>query len=158
MSRYHAEVRMHNGAPSLFVNDRPIFLNAPYLRKAPRASFAAAGTGIYLLSDGAITVEPDGRPSTEVCERAIEELLAEEPGALVIVRSFPPTPRWWLDAHPDEELKFDRDIRSYPELANYRDVSWTSDVWLETSAAWYEAWAAFRLACEVSSAVREMKP
>ena len=140
MSRYHAEIRMHNGAPSMFVNDLPIFLNAPYLRKAPLASFAAAGTGIYLLSDGPIKVDADGHPSTEAAERAITELLDEEPGALVIVRSFPPTPRWWLDAHPDEEMQFDRDIRSYPGLADYRDVSWTSDAWLDASSGWYESW------------------
>ena len=140
MAKYRSWVATHNGAPALFVNGEPRFLNAPYFAKAPYETFAAAETGIYLVHDGAFGVAEDGTPDISSVRTKAEEVFAKEPDALIIVRTFPPAPRWWLDRHPDEELRFDCDTSEYPGYAGYRDVSWASDVWLDAVCGWYEEW------------------
>lgn len=144
MKGVHAELKMLNGAPALHINGTPMFLNAPYLPKSTHASFIGVGTGMYLVGgengDNKVDVVPDNEPETASWKERVSRILEKEPNALIIFRSFPCAPRWWLDAHPDEELRFDRDIRGYQGCANYRDVSWASDVWLESAVKWYGAW------------------
>ena len=140
MARFRSWVARHNGAPALFVNGRPMFLNAPYVQKAPHKTFEPARTGIYLVHDGAFSVHPDSTADVTSVKLKVEELLAQEPDAFAIVRTFPPVPPWWLDQHPDEQMRFDRDVTQYPGYENYRDVSWASDLWLSAVCGWYEDW------------------
>lgn len=140
MAKYRSWIADCNGAPSLFVNGEPVFLNAGYLAKAPYGTFAPARTGVYLVHDGAFKVGPDGSVDTARVKESVEEVLAREPEALIVVRSFPPAPRWWLDRHPDEEMRFDRDVSAYGGYEDYRDVSWASDLWLRAVCGWYESW------------------
>ena len=135
--RFHTRVEAHNAAPTVFVNDRPLFLNAPYLQKAPYGSFKEAKTGVYMTSDHAFEVEPGGEVRARRAVKTVEAILECEPSAFVIVRTFPPAPDWWLDQHPDEELAFDTDPEQYAGYDNYRDASWGSDLWLEAVCDWY---------------------
>ena len=98
MSKFSARIADCNGAPALFINDKPFFLNAPYLHKAPYASFAEARTGIYMIYDHTFAVDQNGKPDFGGVFSQMDELLEKEPGALAIVRSFPPAPIWfnWL--------------------------------------------------------------
>lgn len=139
-TKRQAEVRMHLGTPTLFVDDRPRFLNAPYLAKAPYEDFATAGTGIYLLHDHQFDVSPDGNADATAVSHLIESLLEKEPSSLIITRSFPPVPGWWLDAHPDEALKFDTPTITGQGYREFRDVSWGSDLWLAQACKWYQQW------------------
>lgn len=128
------------GQPALMINHKPNFLSAPYLHKAPYDSFAEAAPGIWMLHDHAFKVAPDGTIDFAAVERAIDDLLARDPEAWVVVRSFPPAPDWWLDTHPDDVMRFDRDVQRYRGFARYRDASWGSDTWLDAVCGWYHAW------------------
>ncbi len=136
-SRFPACVKMLNGAPTVHVNGKPVFLAAPYLAKAPYESFASARSGVFMVFDHAFDVEPPGRVDAGRIEAQIDDLLARDPDALVIVRSFPPAPDWWLDAHPNEVMQFDLNAADYAGYAKFRDVSWGSEVWLDAVCGWY---------------------
>jgi hypothetical protein len=137
---YRADIRPLNGAPCLFVNGRPLFLNAPYLEKAPHRSFAAARTGIYLLHDLQFKVAENGKVNADGAANQMESLLRHESDAVAIVRFFPPAPAWWLDAHPTEVMQFDRDPARYRLAENLRDASWASDPWLQACSEWIADW------------------
>lgn len=143
---YHAEILELNGAPTLVVNGKPVFLNAPYLVKAPYESFAESKPEVYLAYDHAFKVDRAGTPiinesiypGVPSLTEQIDALLCKDSDALVIIRSAPPAPLWWLDQHPDEEMQFDIDPRQYKGFEGMRDVSWGSDLWLQTVVGWYE--------------------
>ncbi len=125
------------------VNGRPIFLQAPFLHKAPYESFAAARTGLYMVSDPPFPIHPDGSVDPSAIEKEADAVLAREPGALLILRTCLRAPNWWLDAHPDEAIQFDRDVRRYTGLwyhfgEGYRDASYGSDLWLELLTGAYD--------------------
>jgi len=140
MVRFRTQLKMLNGAPTVHVNDHPLFLNAPYLQKAPHATFSPAATGVYLIHDGPISVARNGTPSVEDCVQKVQALLDAEPDAFAMVRSFPPAPGWWLDENPDDVMQFDCDVTRYDGYDNFRDSSWGSAAWLAAAAGWYEEW------------------
>src|SRR5690554_8231195 len=105
--------RVH-GQPCLVVNGRPYFLQAPFLFKAPYESFAAARTGIYMVSDPPIPMGPDGRVDLTDIEREADAVLAREPEALLVLRTCLRAPDWWMDVHPEDVVRFDRDLTQYP--------------------------------------------
>jgi hypothetical protein len=130
-SRICAAIDEVQGQPALVVNGTPHFLQAPFLYKAPYESFAAAKAGIYMVSDPPIPIRPDGTVDTSTIEKEADAVLAREPGALLILRTCLRAPDWWMDAHPEEVMQFDRDLGRYPNLkgpsgAMYRDASWGS--------------------------------
>lgn len=147
MSKFSARIADCNGAPALFIDGKPVFLNAPYLHKAPYASFAEARTGIYMIYDHCFDVDQNGNPDFGGVFRQMDGLLEKEPGAMAIVRTFPPVPIWWLDQNPDEETRFDVDVRRYGVRRDlgigcdeFRDASWGSEKWLEAVSGWYGTW------------------
>jgi len=144
-TKYRSRLENLNGAPTIFVNDKPIFLSAPYLAKAPYETFAKVGSGLYMLNDHHFGVNPDGSVDTDTVEKQIVELLEKEPGAFVLVRSFPPVPRWWLDAHPEEVRQFDIPVTDadISEADHYRDVSYASDLWVKDVCGWYAKWCGY---------------
>ncbi len=131
MGDFITKITTVNGQPNLTVNGEPRFLQAPFLRKTSYDSFAKAKTGIYMIYDPPIPVRPDGSVDLTEIEREADELLAREPEALIVMRSCPRPPLWWMDGHPDEMMKFDRDVAVYPGFEHYWDASWGSDVWLD---------------------------
>jgi len=136
LTKYRAEIARVQGQPALVVNGEPRFLQAPFLYKAPYESFVDARAGIYMISDPPIPMRPDGTVDTAEIEREADALLAREPDALLVLRTCLRPPEWWLDANPDEVMRFDRDpTRDFG--AGYRDASYGSDCWLETMASGY---------------------
>ncbi len=140
MQNIEVKIETVQGQPALSIKGCPRFLSAPYLHKAPYDSFVEAAPGVWMLHDHAFAVAPDGTIDFANVERAMDELLARDPQALAIVRSFPPAPAWWLDAHPRDVMQFDRDVRRYKGYENFRDVSWGSDRWLDAILDWYRVW------------------
>ena len=96
MQNIEVKIEIVQGQPALSINGCPIFLSAPYLHKAPYESFAEAAPGVWMLHDHAFAVAPDGTIDFANVEQAMDVLLARDPEALAIVRSFPPTPAWWM--------------------------------------------------------------
>ncbi len=140
MGQYRAVVKRLNGAPSLFVNDAPVFLNSGYLAKAPYDTFSPMGSGLYLVHDHHFGVSEKGEVDVKTIEGIVRGVLDREPTAYVIVRSMPPAPKWWLDANPEDVMGFDLPMDGVQDGEYYRDVSWASDKWLETISGWYTTW------------------
>ena len=134
---FRATIESVQGQPSLVVNGTPRFLHVPFLHKAPYESFAAARAGVYMISDPPIPIRPDGLVDTAEIEREADAVLAREKDALLVLRTCLSAPAWWLDAHPDEVMRFDRDATQYFG-ADYRDASWASDLWLDLLKSCYE--------------------
>lgn len=132
-----AIVKYHNGASTLFIDESPYFLSAPYLFKAPYEEFFEGKHGIYMIHDLAIPVSDDGIVNIDAASSAADDLIAREPTAKIIVRAFPPSPAWWLNKHPEEAMKFDTNVCLLEGYNNYSDASWASEVWLDATCAWY---------------------
>lgn len=136
MARVHAEIARVQGQPCLVVNGTPRLLQTPFLHKTAYETFAAARPGIYAISDPPFAFGPDGAVDIAEIEREADALLAQEPEALLVLRNCLRPPAWWMDAHPDEVLRFDRDATA-AFGPDFRDASYGSDVWLEAMARCY---------------------
>jgi hypothetical protein len=132
MGHHLASVVQVGGQPCLAVNGTPRFLQAPFLHKAPYDSFDAARAGIYMISDPPVTLLPDGRVDMTAIDGEADAVLAREKDALFVLRTCCKPMDWWMDAHPEEMMRFDRDVTAYPGYSHFRDASWGSDSWLDT--------------------------
>src|SRR5690349_4305112 len=119
-----AEVRPHNGRPTVFVDGRPMALpaysprgwDARFFHRAV-ARFARHRMGAYFLCTPRlkggdyfdnpwwhgddISREPRGEPVLSMDEQA-SHILSLDPGAYFIVRTGPHEPPGWRALHPDE--------------------------------------------------------
>ena len=126
MAKFVATVASVQGQPAMLVNGKPVFLNAPFLFKAPYDSFVQAKTGIYMIYDPPIPIAPDGSVDTSSIKQEADALLAREPEALMVLRTCCRPPAWWLDKYPEHTVRFDRDVASFYGGENYpklRDAS-----------------------------------
>lgn len=142
-ARFRAAIASVQGQPALVVNGEPRFLQAPFLFKAPYDTFAAARCGLYMISDPPFPLHPDGTVGTADIEREADAVLAREPDALLVLRTCLMAPDWWMDANPDDVMRFDRDLTRYEGLSyhfggGFRDASYGSDRWLELLKRGYE--------------------
>lgn len=144
MKKYQSRLREHNGVPTLFVNDQPVFLNPPY----PKGEFPykdgklikhTIAAGIYLLRVPTVGFRPDGTSDISAACEVVDRFLAWKPKALFLVRTYTVAPGWWLDANPSEEMVFDRDVRSLPGYKDYRDASIGSENWLRFVSGTFES-------------------
>ncbi len=127
------------GQPTVAIDGQPRFLSAPYLPKTRVESFAVAKPEIWLLRNVTFDVAPDGVPDIAAIGNLLDDLLARDPAALAIIRSAPQAPDWWLDRHPDDCMRFDRDPRDIPGYETFRDASWGSEAWLDALCEWYRS-------------------
>lgn len=74
-------------------------------------------------------MRPDGTVDTTEIEKKADAVLARESDALLVLRTCQRPPDWWMDAHPDEVMRFDIDP-SRVWGAGYRVGSYGSDRWL----------------------------
>jgi len=141
MKKYTSCVREHNGVPTLFVNDEPIFLAAPY----PKAEEPYEGgkkivnpipSKIYCLRSP-LGLRQDGTADISAASDVVDRFLAWKPDSIFVFRTVPLAPGWWLDANPDEEMVFDKEIHHLPGYAEYRDASVGSEKWLATVCQLY---------------------
>lgn len=139
-----AEVKVLAGAPRLVINGKPVppFLFASNGLGDFAADFAAIGCHLfqtrYNLSD--VWLGPD-RYDFSGWDLHLSRILFADPRAMFLVLIYLAPPRWWMDAHQEE-------------LVRYADgVGFVGDVWGGTMAASYasrkwrdEATAALRAA------------
>lgn len=149
-----AEVRQHNGTPTLFLDGKPVFYNAQWLTSAPgpqgtknaAAIRAFATAGVHLIafdvgtmmewvgpSDSAPRSGPDGHFDFATVEGRFRALLAEDPDALFHLRIYMEMGEWWNRLYPNE-----REIADDGEPLNQ---SYASTVWREQGRAYLRAYA-----------------
>lgn len=135
-----SEVKMESGLPTLFVNGeaRPAFAYMSYLGKSQYyKTFTESGVNIYnvpayLGDQGINSTSGIGifRPAMWVGEREldltrlktdIEEILAINPQAMIVVRIHLDPPRWWENNNPNELCRLE-------DGSPYR-VSFSSEKW-----------------------------
>jgi hypothetical protein len=149
-----AEVRRHNGTPTLFLDGRPVFYNANWLTARPTPEgtknadsirdFAKAGVHLIALDAGTGTewvgpssteprTGPDGHFDFSTVEGRLRALLAEDPEALFHLRVYMEMGAWWNALYPGE-----REIADDGEPLNQ---SYASAVWREQAKAYLGAFA-----------------
>ena len=114
-------VRPHNGLPTLFINNRPIY-QAAYITYLPErndyAAFRQVGIHLYSITlyFGRQTInevsrihpfapgifDKKGEPDFSLADHEIERILAADPEALIFPRVNTALPVWWEKEHPDE--------------------------------------------------------
>lgn len=140
-----AEVRSHNGVPTMFVNGRPTFPIAmvpidDFPTQVCR-EFGDAGVDLYshiIWNWRSITPGSDeplsepnkwwlgpGRYDFDKVDRRLEAVLAGNPDGYLFPRIKLNPPDWWLEQHPDE-------ITQYESGSRGPQHSMASRVWEET--------------------------
>ncbi|MDD2711041.1 MAG: beta-galactosidase [Verrucomicrobiae bacterium] len=112
------QVKMHNGAPTLFIDEKPCFLMA-YVSYNPkvktfRKEFADAGIHFHSLSTTAsehlyklsrpVWTAP-GTYDYTALDKAINDVFEADPDARLLLRLAIDTPAWWDKLHPEELVK-----------------------------------------------------
>src|SRR5262249_23024569 len=140
-----AEIRPHNGVPTLFLDGQPTFASHQWLSNQPGPSgfpgaecvrlFGQAGVHLYALSVAA-SAESCGHwcgqreGSTELYDFSLVEpqlhaILAEDPKALFHLRLYFESAPWWNALHP-EECELASDGRRLNQ--SYASEEWRRDV------------------------------
>ena len=103
------EVRQWNGAPTLFINDRPntglmLWRNLQPKPEEGTPEFADFHTaGINLIQTDmtlSLVWRPDGTINTGLIDKSMKAILQGNPDALVMFRAHVHGPAWWNAAHP----------------------------------------------------------
>ena len=117
----HADVRMHEGVPALYINDTlyPPFAYMSYLGEVPYyRSMAESGIHLYCfpayLGDQGINCESGiglfrepiwkafnlfGFPSMQ---QDLEKIVSLDPQARIIMRIYLDPPKWWVEKNPED--------------------------------------------------------
>ncbi len=144
-----AEVRPHNGVPTLFLNGRPDAAMS-YMTYRPTAKhfrqFGEAGVHLHTFSSTPTEagyglareawVAPDRFDYAQAHERILM-VLENDPDGYFFPRLYLRAPKWWTDAHPDEVVTHDPgDGKPVPFLhSEGRQVpSWASEAWRRDTA------------------------
>lgn len=128
-----AEIRPHNGAPILWIDEAPVFplllmSTATGLRELQALGFE--GTHLYTV-DTPLWWAGIGRYDFSGIDAHVSEFLQVDPHALLIPRITLEPPVEWLDAHPDELLRgaIPAEDSRDPGNAGSRHPSWASELW-----------------------------
>ncbi|MBI2299284.1 MAG: hypothetical protein HYU66_10150 [Armatimonadetes bacterium] len=102
-----AQVRRHQGTPTLFVDGKPLFAFAFLgVHTGHYTEFAAQGAHLYCVGCGMGNQQPGGFDAAEP-NQLLQEVLARDPAARLILRVQLEPPAAWLAAHADERVVFD---------------------------------------------------
>lgn len=105
-----SEVRLHCGAPTLFINGEPhtglsawLRTGSPCLEQMLR-DFGGVGIHLYDTPLGPGTARPEpGRPRDfSFLHAKMSTILAADPNALLILEVGVTPPTWWQNEHPDD--------------------------------------------------------
>lgn len=107
-------VAMHNGAPGLFLGDRPV---APVMfwqwesEEEDSKAFAEAGVKLFGIFGsfghyGNPYWSRDGFSGMGYQTERLDRLLSWVPDAAFLPRLFASAPQWWIDANPDEQVRY----------------------------------------------------
>ena len=139
-----AEVKRHNGVPTLFINGKP-YNGMTYAAYGPSvevfSDFAKAGVNLYTfaatptesgygLAKTAWTA-PGQYDFSQLDERVMMVLQAN-PNAYFFPRLYIHAPRWWSEKHPDQRVLFDPGDGKYLPFLHAEGKpapSWCSDQW-----------------------------
>lgn len=108
------QVAEHNGAPCLFLDGRPV---APMLfwqwemQERDAKDISAAGVSLFGVFGsfghyGHPYWTPEGFSGMEYQTGNLDQLLAWVPDAAFLPRLFAAAPQWWIDANPDEQIRY----------------------------------------------------
>ncbi len=145
-----AEVKLHGGVPTLFINGQA-HSGMSYMTYRPDRKYFGqfARIGVHLYSFSATPSEaayglaktcwvaPD-RFDYSGFEERVKMLLDADPEAYFFPRLYLSSPRWWDEKHPDDLVTFDPgDGRPQPFFhspADKRVPSWASEAWRRDTA------------------------
>src|SRR5438105_71113 len=117
-----AQVKQHNGTPTLFLDGQPVFGSHQWLSSHPGSNgfpgadcvrqFGQAGVHLYALAVGAVPewcghwcgprAEHPEHYDFSMVEPQMRGILKEDPDALFHLRLYFETSEWWNQLHPDE--------------------------------------------------------
>jgi hypothetical protein len=133
-----AEVAMHGvrrdlfqGAPSMFVGDRPFFglihgidayEDRPW-EEAVRSSYRSGIRMFHFLAPLSVAYHPDGYDWT-LFDELHDRLAAAAPDALFLPQAFLTTPPWWDEKHPEERIGFRGHVPFIPCFPNEHQPLW----------------------------------
>jgi len=145
-NRTAAAVRLHNGAPALHINGRPVS-GMTYMAYGPSVKVFRdfANAGVSLFSFSATPTEsgyglartawtaPDTYDFSQMDERALMVLEAN-PDAYFFPRIYLHAPQWWSEQHPDDivlQQNPDGTIAPFIHSGGKPAPSWASEAWRE---------------------------
>lgn len=136
-----AEVRPFNGAPTLFVNDKPSELmiyaiigagerNLKHIDGARRAGIHYYNLPVNFYE----CLSPDGKLDMSVVEDHIRAVLSYDPDGFILVRVYMASPGWWLEKYSKERIRYVRSsvVNTPAEMGN---ESVASKVWQDDTSA-----------------------
>jgi hypothetical protein len=137
--RVTARCQWYQGAPTIFVNDRPIHGGGVLFRH-----LSGYGAPSFRHIDPELImpyiflyVGKDALPDYDRITGVLAAMFMNHPKALGgYILNLVPAPDW-LEAHPDELTRYDREI-DYTNTNAQADASWASSVWQRDSALFVE--------------------
>ena len=143
-ARTRAEVRLHQGAPTIFINGRP-HNGMAYTAYGPSvevfSDFARAGVTLYSFSatpteagyglSRTAWTAPGEYDFSQLDERVLMVLQAN-PDAYFFPRLYIHAPKWWSDQHPDDIVLMDPGDGNYEPFIHSGGKpapSWASQQW-----------------------------
>jgi len=151
MAKYRAEIREYGGVPTVFVNNYPVHGLMP--ADGTIKPLLSANTGMYILNVSWQIVDDDG-VITGPSEKAIDEVLADDPDGLICLGTHPMAPISWLKDNPDQLQMFapgepaGEETGVYPihwaymlGLSEWKQASFASRQWREQVVAVYEEYS-----------------
>ncbi len=106
--RADVKVKPHQGEPALFIDGKPSFpmwLFQWRILREDAVAFAKAGFQVYTF-DLPMGWSGPGKYDYAEVDRIMIELLDANPNALVVPRVTVGAPAWWVEAHPDQAVRF----------------------------------------------------
>lgn len=133
------EIRQHNGTPTLFLDGRPEHFAAlwfwpprrqPWKFGAEIGYFRKAGVRIYNWFQ---VWEPPARGRTydfRVLADHVEQIRAEDPDGLFVIKQNADAPEWWQKKHPGEleRLKMPPGLTRPRPIQSYASRRWRADI------------------------------
>jgi len=139
-----ADVRSHNGAPTLFINDEP-HSGMAYAAYRPGvevfSDFTAAGVDLYTFSAtpteagyglSQTTWTGPGEYDYSQLDERVMMVLEANPDAYIFPRLYVHAPKWWSEQHPDDIVLYDPGDGNYVPFVhsgNKPAPSWASEAW-----------------------------
>jgi len=113
-------VKLYQGKPTLFINDKPVYAMLYALTDAPGGRWTweeVPQHSLRAFADCAIKVYqidlflehvwmPDGSLSMDLAVKQIRGVLEARPNAAVIIRFHMNAPAWWNEKYPEEGVRF----------------------------------------------------
>ena len=145
-----AEVKRHNGTPTLFINGKP-HNGMAWATYRPTVEvfrdFAQAGVSLYTFSgtpteagyglSKTVWTGPDTYDYSQFDQRVLM-LLEADPDAYFFPRLYVHAPKWWSEQHPDDIVIVDSKDGNYVPFVhsgNKPAPSWASEAWRQDTVA-----------------------